>query len=273
MTDNFAERMKYYESFESERRLYPLLPVIARMDGICFHKFTKDLKKPFDENFSKLMVEVAEFLLQYFGAYAAYTQSDEITLGWNLESYDSELFCGGRIQKLTSHLASKTSVHFNKLLPNYLENKLNSEPCFDARVFSVPNLTEAANEFLWREQDAFKNAISMAAHAHFSHEEVMNKNGSEMQEMLFQQKNINFNDYPPAFKRGTFLVRRKVHSCWTKEELETLPEKHHARKNENLTVERIKVIRFTDLPKFSTISNREGFLFYNQEPIKDAKSS
>lgn len=268
MSDNtdFGERMKLYEGFETERRLYPLLPVIARMDGISFHNFTRGLTRPYDERLSMLMVEAASWLLQHFGADAAYTQSDEITLGWNQQGFETELFCGGRIQKLNSHLASKTSIRFNKLLPGFIPEKTDEGAAFDARVFSVPNLVEAANQFLWREQDATKNSISMAARTYFSHNQIMNKNGKEMQEMLFSEHGINWNDYPAFFKRGTFIVKRRVNTPFTTDELAALPEKHAARRNPTLTIERNVYKRYTDMPKFSTVVNRVEFLFMGEEP-------
>ena len=55
--DEFGNRMKLYEGFESERRLCPLLPVIARMDGIAFHSFTQGLERPYDKRLSMLMIE------------------------------------------------------------------------------------------------------------------------------------------------------------------------------------------------------------------------
>jgi len=265
--DDFGERMKYYESFETGRTLCKMLPVICRVDGICFHSFTQGLKRPYDERLAMLMVEVAEWLLEHFGADVAYTQSDEITLGWHLEAYDSELFCGGRIQKLNSHLASKTAVRFNKLLPKFIPEKADEEPAFDARVFNVPNLTEAANQFLWREQDASKNSISMAARAYFSHAEIHSKSASEMQEMLWSQHGINWNNYPNFFKRGTFIVKRRVSTSFTPEEISLLPAKHAARYNPTLVIERNRYIRCSDLPKFSTVTNREGFLFLAEEPV------
>jgi tRNA(His) 5'-end guanylyltransferase len=77
-------------------------------------------------------------------------------------------------------------------------------PRFDARVYVVPTLEEAVNSFLWREQDATKNSITMAASAYYSHNELMNKNGSEKQEMLFQ-KEVNWNDYPTFFIRVSYV--------------------------------------------------------------------
>ena len=264
--DMFGNRMKSYEMRESERRLLEMLPVVARMDGIGFHNWTKGLERPYDAKLSQAMVETTEFLLGYFGANVGYTQSDEITLGWHLPDYNSELFCSGRILKLTSYLSSKTSVKFNSLLPILLPSKVGTEPCFDARVFNVPNLTEAANEFLWREQDATRNSISMAAHAYFSQKELHGKSRSEMQDMLFLQRQINWNNYPNYFKRGTFILRRTVYIPFTAEEIQSLPPKHMARTNPDFKVERTKLVRYNDLPKFSSIVNREGFLFLGQEP-------
>jgi tRNA(His) 5'-end guanylyltransferase len=262
--DNFGDRMKLYEGFEANRTLMPLLPVVGRADGICFHRFCANLERPYDQRLSKLMIELTRYLVREFSADCGYTQSDEISLAWSQQEFEEEMFCGGRVLKLSTHLASKTSVKFNQLLKEHLPEK-KEVGCFDARVFNVPNLTEAANTFLWREQDAARNSVQMAARAYFSHNQVMNKNNSELQEMLFG-KNINWNDYPNFFKRGTFIVKRQIITPFTKEELETLPEKHAARQNPNLTIERNSYVDFTDLPKFSKIKNRVGFLFLGEEP-------
>ena len=49
----------------------------------------------------------------------------------------------------------------------------------------------------------------MAARAHYSHAEIVDRDNAQMHELLFQ-KGVNWNDYPPFFKRGTFL-RRQAH--------------------------------------------------------------
>src|SRR5262249_53245132 len=40
------ERMKYYESLEAGRRLLPLVPACARVDGRNFHTFCRGLQRP-----------------------------------------------------------------------------------------------------------------------------------------------------------------------------------------------------------------------------------
>jgi tRNA(His) guanylyltransferase len=41
MSESLGDRMKLYESAEAGRRLMPLLPVIARLDGRAFHNFVR----------------------------------------------------------------------------------------------------------------------------------------------------------------------------------------------------------------------------------------
>lgn len=105
----------------------------------------------------------------------------------------------------------------------------------------------------------------MAARVYYGHKELMNKNSSEMQEMLFK-KGINWNDYPDFFKRGQYVRRIKVIEKYSKEELENLPLKHAARTNENLLVERSSIVRLK-LPPLIKITNRADFIYNNAEPL------
>jgi tRNA(His) 5'-end guanylyltransferase len=137
-------------------------------------------------------------------------------------------------------------------------------PTFDARVWNVPNTSEGANVFLWREWDATKNSISMAASHYYSHKTLHEKTGSEKQELLFQ-KGINWNDYPTYFKRGTYVQRRTEEIPFSTEELSKLPEKHTARVNPELKVTR-SVVKVLDLPPLGSILNREAVIFYGADP-------
>jgi tRNA(His) 5'-end guanylyltransferase len=46
----------------------------------------------------------------------------------------------------------------------------------------------------------------MAAQAHFSAKQLHGKSSDDMQEMLWSQHGVNWNDYDPRFKRGTVVV-------------------------------------------------------------------
>ena len=187
MNDSLGDRMKGYERAEAGRWLMPLLPAVARLDGRAFHSFVRGLARPFDRRLSDLMLDAATFLVRETNATVGYTQSDEITLAWVPEQYDGQIFFYGRIQKMTSMLAALCSAYFNRRLPAFLPTEYADRvPVFDARVWSVPSLEEAANTFLWRELDATKNSISMAARALYEHADIHEKTGAEMQEMLWQ---------------------------------------------------------------------------------------
>jgi len=267
--DALGNRIKGYESQTCGTKLLPLIPVIARLDGKGFSKFTRGLRRPYDERLSNLMVDTAKYLMKETNACAAYTQSDEITLAWYSDDYRSKIYFDGRLFKMISDLASMCSVYFNSKLSEYLPEKSGYLPRFDCRVFNVPTLEEAANAFLWRELDATKNSISMAAQSVYSHSQLMNKDGSEKQEMLFQ-KGINWNDYPSFFKRGTYIQRKRILSKFTPVEIDKLPIKHKARLNPDLEIERWIIDR-VEMPPILKIRNRVDVLIFGKEPIIEEK--
>lgn len=224
---SLGDRMKSYEVPSTTRKAFKGQPLVVRLDGKSFHTFTKGLKRPYDVRLSQLMVETSKALVDRFQAKIGYTQSDEITLVWNIDCDGSSEFpFDGRFQKMESLLAAYATAFFNKNLADYLPEKAEQLPIFDARAFVVPNLMEAYNAVLWRQQDATKNAISMAAQSMFSHKVLQNKNSSEMQEMMWSQHGINFNDYPAFFKRGMFVRRVKRERILTDVEMSNIPEAH-----------------------------------------------
>lgn len=269
MSDELGDRMKMYEMAEAGRRCMPLLPILARIDGRSFSKFTHGLERPFDRRLSQLMIETVKVLVRETNAACGYTQSDEITLAWYSPTTDTQILFDGRLSKLVSVLASLTTVTFNHHLPRFLPGEYAGKlPHFDARVWNVPNVEEAANTFLWREFDATKNSISMAARAYYSHKQLDNKNGAEMIAML-KEKGVRWEDYPDFFKRGTYVQRRKTLRKFTAEELDKLPPLHEARTNPELMVERTDYVAL-ELPPLVRVENRAGVLLRGEEPVVSA---
>jgi tRNA(His) 5'-end guanylyltransferase len=270
MDDDLGDRMKLYEGMEAGRRLMPRLPCVARIDGRSFSTFARDLAKPYDPRLSRLMIETTRHLVRESNARIGYTQSDEITLVLYTDNPKEQLWFDRRVQKMTSQLAAQATAAFNHLLPEYLPEKfarrsLASLPTFDARVWSVPTLAEAANVILWREQDATRNSVESAARAQYSHNALMNRNTREMRAML-RDKGIDWDDYPALFKRGTYIQRRVTHRRFSTEELEALPPKHAARTNPELTVERTDYVEFV-MPPFGRVQNREAVVFFGEDPV------
>jgi len=252
--------MKLYEAAECGRCFMPLLPIVARIDGRCFSAFTRGMERPYDARMSRAMIGTTRLLVEETNACMGYTQSDEITLAWHQTEMKSEIWFAGRVHKMVSQLAAQATVIFSTQLPEFSERL----PTFDARAWQVPNRTEGANVFLWREWDATKNSLTMAASEYYSHNELHGKNGADKHEML-HAKGVNWNDYPAFFKRGTYVQRRATVRPFTVEEIELLPPKHAARSNPALTVERHEV-SVLDMPPFASIENREAVIFEGAEP-------
>lgn len=257
--DDLGDRMKGYEMAEAGRTCMPGLPIMIRLDGKAFHTFTKGLTRPFDVRLTNLMIDTTKFLAEKSNSVVSYTQSDEISLCLYTQDHNTQLFFDGRTQKLCSVLASMASAFFNAKLQGAIPEKKDSMAFFDARVWNVPTLMEASNVFLWRELDATKNAISMAAQHHFSHKALQGKHSEEMKQMLME-KGINFDDYPSYFKRGSFIKRVKKQVKFTASEINKLPDKHAAKTNPDLLVER-HVIERVEMPPLLSVGDRVKILF------------
>lgn len=228
---SLAKRMKQYESV-SKTTLVRRMPVIIRLDGRSFHTFTKGFKKPFDEVLVKSMQETMKYLCENIqGCVLGYTQSDEITLVLvDYQTLDSQPWFDNEVQKICSISASMATMAFNRY---FLENihllcECNNDglikdqsyipihqahlkssykgAMFDARCFNVPK-EEVTNNIYWRQLDATRNSIQMVGQANFSHKELQNKSCNEIQDMLFAQKGINWNNIPTLLKRGSCCIK------------------------------------------------------------------
>lgn len=267
MGDALGDRMKSYEVMETGRRFLPLLPVYARIDGRNFSSFTRGMERPYDAAFVGCMDGVTRWLVEETGALVGYTQSDEISLLFYSSDPRSQIFFDGKIFKMVSVLAAMTSVKFGEFVRERFPDRAERLPVFDCRVFQLPTREEAANVFLWRELDATKNAIQMAARDCYSHKHMHGRNTSDMHEML-HEKGINFNNYCARFKRGAFFMRRKVLRELDAETLARIPED----KRPDGPIER-QVVEQIEMPKFNTVTNRVGVLFFSEEPRTEHEST
>ena len=224
-TSDLANRMKEYEK-RNQYYLQKRTPVAIRVDGRSFHTFTKGFKRPFDDILMKSMQETAKYMCENMGnAKLAYVQSDEITI--ILTDYDTletDCWFNYRTDKLCSISASMATMAFNKFfeanVKNYIRNIMpniltplaetymkaaEKGAMFDARCFNIPK-EEVTNLIYWRQLDATRNSIQMVGQANFSHKELQNKTCNMIQDMLHEQKGINWNDYPTVCKRGSACI-------------------------------------------------------------------
>lgn len=200
--DCLGDRMKDLEHRTKSalpRRCYTLI----RLDGKSFHTYTKHCERPFDKAFRRAMQETARLLCAGIqGAKLAYTQSDEITiLLTDFDSIHTEAWFDGEVQKIVSISASMATAFFA-----HEHNQGHGLALFDSRVWTTSDPWEAYNAFVWRQQDATRNAIQMVARSLASHGECHHKDQRELQELI-HGRGQNFNDFPTDCKRGAFIVK------------------------------------------------------------------
>lgn len=196
MKDNYERAYRY--------QLPMRLPVIIRVDGKAFHTFTRDMKRPFDDDFIGWMKAVALKLCKDVQCVQmAYCQSDEISLLLhNYKKFNSESWMGNIIQKMVSVSAGIASAEMTKTSGRFA--------VFDSRVFVLPP-NEVANYFIWRQEDASKNSVQMLARSLYSAKQLHKINNAGLQDLI-HKKGQNWNDIPTHKKRGFAVV--KVGEKW-----------------------------------------------------------
>lgn len=231
VNDELGTRMKEFYEGVPKTRLVRRMPVAIRIDGKAFHTFTRGFQKPFDEILVKSMQDTMKYLCENIqGCVLGYTQSDEITLILiDYQNLNSCAWFDYEVQKMCSITASMATMAFNKFFTknvNYFEmtheyddtineycttlvNAAEKGAMFDARCFNIPK-EEVCNLVYWRQLDATRNSIQMVGQANFSHKELQNKSCNMIQEMLFAEKGINWNDYPTYLKRGSCCIKTTI---------------------------------------------------------------
>lgn len=240
--DSLGDRMKRYENVPKVN-LVRRMPVIIRLDGKAFHTFTRGFQKPFDPVLMQTMNDTMKYLCENIqGCVLGYTQSDEITLVLvDYQTLTSDAWFDNSVEKMCSISASMATLAFNNAWRENVDNWAGervldwyeggtyhpelvdqealkqakiytsryNRALFDSRVFNIPK-EEVMNCLVWRQKDATRNSIQSAGQANFSHKQLMGKSCEQIQEMLFTEKGINWNDYSVSCKRGTCCVKRMI---------------------------------------------------------------
>ena len=229
--NELGDRMRAYEDVP---KIYLMrrVPVVIRTDIRSGGSFVKGFNKPFDDVFGKTMIRTMEHVAKEIqGCIFAYTQSDEISFVLSdYKKLNSAAWFDYNVEKVASLAASEATFAFNKYFAEEVRNFIDSKnPTsisdeeikmidtyeraidkgvrFDGRCANYPK-DEVANYIYWRQSDAMRNSVSMAARAQFSHKQCDHKNQSQLKEMLMNECGINWDDYATHYKHGV---------CWTRD--------------------------------------------------------
>lgn len=207
--DELDEKMRKYEQ-SVDQIILPEIYMVARIDGRSFTRLTKEIchfEAPFDVKFRDMMIETVRSLMDCgFRVIYGFTESDEISLFFHPDEHTF----GRKIRKYNSILAGQASAAFSL--------QLGMPAVFDCRMIPLPTIDRVKDYFLWRQEDANRNALNShcywllrkegkaadEANAVLEGQSVAFKN-----EFLFQH-GINYNDLPSWQKRGTGLYGRTM---------------------------------------------------------------
>ncbi len=226
---SLGDRHKQYEA-QAETRIELTRAVVIRLDGKCFHTFTKGFHRPFDDRLHQAFVLTCRDLMEkHSGCSYAYTQSDEITMIFPVKQtktgeFQVNLDFSGRVQKLVSTTAAFATLKFNSHLMHELDEdpelkqRKQDQAIFDARIFNMnPNAgldddeingnVELANNLLWRYRDCVKNSKAAFAQSLLGHKAVKGLNGDEMVAKVELETGLRWEDLKDWKKHGTLMHR------------------------------------------------------------------
>ncbi len=212
--------LKEYEQF-SQLKVIPDIPVILRLDGRSFSKYTKELnlQKPFDERLRNIFIEVSKDFIKEFNPKYVYTFSDEINILFTQVPFN------GRVEKINSVFPSFVSSSFTKHLllskENFDVDLTKLKPVsFDSRIITTSK--HIRDYFKWRQDEAWRNCLNAYAqsilnktHSAKETSEILYKlKKSDIHELLFEN-GINIAHVPTWHKRGVCLykVAEEIEGC------------------------------------------------------------
>lgn len=199
--DELDKKMRIYEQ-SIDQHILPDLYLVARLDGRNFSRLTKEIcnfEAPFDVRFRDMMVNTVKALMDCgFRVVYGFTESDEISLLFHPE----ENTFGRKVRKYNSILAGQASAAFSL--------QLGQAVAMDCRLVPLPNLEKVRDYFLWRQEDAHRNALNAHCYWMLRKEGLDPRTATQMldgksiaykNELLFS-RGINFDKLPSWQKRG-----------------------------------------------------------------------
>jgi tRNA(His) guanylyltransferase len=153
------------------------------------------------------------------GALFAYQYNDEIVVvARNDQTQETSPWYDNRLQRICSVTSSIATQHFNNFAAS-TEMNLMGDAFFTSQIFVVPNITEAINTMVFKQQHNFHISIQLACF----YELLKKYDKSTIKEMLTdlsidekidllnQECGIDFNEYPTSFRRGAACYKiRKI---------------------------------------------------------------
>ncbi|RIA84072.1 tRNAHis guanylyltransferase-domain-containing protein [Glomus cerebriforme] len=212
-------KYEYVKQFERDYFLIPNTWLVIRIDGRGFHQFSDrhQFEKPNDRRALDLMNKCAEaVMIEIHDIILAYGQSDEFSF---ILKKECNLY-GRREAKIISTIVSLFTsnyvFHWKKYFP---DKELHYPPSFDGRAVQYPSDNNLRDYLSWRQADCHINNLYNTcfwALVHSGKTEAEAENtlrgtsSSDKNELLYSSFNINYNDLPEMYRKGSILIKQEV---------------------------------------------------------------
>ncbi|XP_037432491.1 tRNA(His) guanylyltransferase 2-like isoform X1 [Triticum dicoccoides] len=204
--------------FEFHRHLPASNWIVVLIDGCHFHRFSElhAFEKPNDERALRLMNACATSMLEKFPDIVfAYGVSDEYSFVFR----EKTEFHKRRESKIISLCVSYFTSVYGMQWKDFFPNDFKETPYFDGRVVCYPNIKTIRDYLAWRQVDCHINnqyntcfwaLVKSGKTEKEAHQALKGTFSKDKNKLLLQQFQVNYNDEPAVFRKGSSVYRDKV---------------------------------------------------------------
>uniref|UniRef100_A0A8R7QC13 tRNA(His) guanylyltransferase n=1 Tax=Triticum urartu TaxID=4572 RepID=A0A8R7QC13_TRIUA len=204
--------------FEFHRHLPASNWIVVLIDGCHFHRFSElhAFEKPNDERALRLMNACATSMLEKFPDIVfAYGVSDEYSFVFR----EKTEFHKRRESKIISLCVSYFTSVYGMKWKDFFPNDFKETPYFDGRVVCYPNIKTIRDYLAWRQVDCHINnqyntcfwaLVKSGKTEKEAHQALKGTFSKDKNKLLLQQFQVNYNDEPAVFRKGSSVYRDKV---------------------------------------------------------------
>ncbi|KAJ8014894.1 hypothetical protein DPEC_G00020520 [Dallia pectoralis] len=219
-------KFEYVRNFETDDTCLKNCYIVVRLDGRNFHKFSEqhNFSKPNDGRALGLMTRSARSVMEDMDdVIISYGQSDEYSFVFKR----STNWFKRRASKLMTHVASHFSSSYVFYWKDYFgDQPLLYPPGFDGRVVLYPSNRNLRDYLSWRQADChinnlyntvFWTLVQRGGLTTTQAEDRLKRTlAADKNEIMFSEFDINYNNEPPIYRKGTSLIWKKMEETVTK---------------------------------------------------------
>ncbi|KAG9491120.1 hypothetical protein GDO78_006471 [Eleutherodactylus coqui] len=213
-------KFEYVRDFEVQDTCLQNCWVVVRVDGRNFHRFSDqhNFTKPNDARALLLMNHCAKSVMEEIKDIClAYGQSDEYSFVFHRKSNWYKRRASKFMTHVVSQFASSYVFYWNEFFP---EQPILYPPGFDGRVVLYPSEQNLKDYLSWRQADCHINNLyntvfwALVQKSGLTPAQAQDRLkgtlSGDKNEILFSEFNINYNNEPVMYRKGSVILWNKV---------------------------------------------------------------